>query len=97
MKTSRIKAEPLCERTPKKKSVFDSDSDSSCNDSPNLLEEPSPKTDEKQNEKINYDFTPDSNTDFGSPIFAQSQDILASLGRNYNPRNSDGLYSPMSN
>ena len=65
--------------------------DSSSDESDDFL---SPDSVVVKGKKIDYDFSSHEETDLGSPIFAQSQDILTSLGQK--PRNSAELFSPMS-
>ena len=62
----------------------------------NLLDDGSDIEEKKTPAKGGYDLSDDSDYDFGSPIFAQSQDIYASLGRpNPGRRNSAEDFSPL--
>ena len=76
-------------KTPTKKSYKFYPSDSSSDESV-----PFSSPESLAEKKIDYHFSSDEETDFGSPVFAHSQDILASLGRK--PRNSAEMFSPMS-
>ena len=64
--------------TPTKKIILESSDE----ESPNLLEDASTiEHSPKKRSPVNYSFTDDSSADFGSPIFARSQDIVVSMKR----------------